>query len=366
MRSTLIVMAAALLAGACARQQPSPEPVRAVRTMLVSAETAGSTHEYAADIRARTESRVGFRVGGKVVTRHVDLGDVVRAGQVLAQLDAQDLQLGQEAAQAVLRAAQVSLDQSRADFHRFKELREQGFISAAELERRESALKAAQEQYAQARAQAGVQGNQARYATLVADAAGVVTAVEVEPGAVVAAGTPVLRLAHDGPRDAVFAVPEDRVSDVRALIGRQGAVKVRSWGHGSNTLSATVREVAAAADPVTRTFLVKADIGRPAWPLGQTATASIDEPKASGVAKLPLAAVMQHKGESAVWVVDTTSMVVRPQPVVVEGAQGNVVIVAAGLSPGQVVVTAGVHTLTPGQKVKFYREPTPALASIRR
>lgn len=363
MRPAPIIIAVAATLAACAKQAPAPEPVRAVRTAVVSADTAGGTHEYAAEIRPRTESRLGFRVGGKVVRRDANLGDTVRPGQVLAQLDAQDLQLGQEAAMATLRAAQVNLDQARTDFQRFKELRDQGFISAAELERRESALKAAQEQHAQARAQAGVQGNQARYATLLADMPGVVTGVEVEPGAVVAAGTPVLRLAHDGPRDVVFSVPEDRIAAVRGLVGHEGAVKVKLWGNGSELLPATVREIAAAADPATRTFLVKADVGRAALRLGQTATALIDLPKVAGVTKLPLPAVMQQQGRTAVWVVDPGSMTVRPQPVQVAGAEGNAVVIGGGLTPGQVVVTAGVHVLTPGQKVRFYGEPASAVAA---
>ena len=366
MRQAVFIIVASVLLAACAKKEPAPDPIRAVRTLTISAGSTSASHEYAAEVRARTESRLGFRVGGKVVRRHVNLGDSVKAGQILAQLDAQDLRLGQEAAQAQLRSAQVNLDQSSADFKRSKELREQGFISAAELERRESGLKAAQEQLAQARAQAGVQGNQAGYATLVADASGVITAVEADPGTVVAPGTPVLRLAHDGPRDVVFSIPEDRIAALRQLAGRSGAVKVKVWGEGDGAIAATVREVAAAADPVTRTFLVKADVGAAPVRLGQTATVAIDTPKIAGITKVPLAAVMQQQGKTAVWLVDPSTMTVRAQPIEVAGAEGNSIVVAAGLLPGQIVVTAGVHVLTPGLKVKFYGEPAPAVASIQR
>ncbi|MEW6704545.1 MAG: efflux RND transporter periplasmic adaptor subunit [Pseudomonadota bacterium] len=360
MRTTVlaaaVAVAAASLLAACSKPAPAPEPIRAVRTVTISPESAGGAHEFAAEVKARTESRLSFRVGGKLVRRAVDLGATVKAGQVLAQLDPQDLQLGQQAARAALTSAQAQYDQSAADFKRFKDLRDQGFISAAELERRETALKAAQAQLDQARAQAGVQSNQAAYATLVADAAGVITGVEAEPGAVVGAGTPVLRLAHDGPRDVVFSVPEDQVAAVRALAGVTGGLKAKLWGDGS-TLPATVREVAAAADPVTRTFLVKADIGRAPVRLGQTAAVHMDLPKTVGVTKLPLAAVMEVQGKTAVWLVDKASMTVRPQPIQVAGAEGNAVLVSAGLTAGQTVVTAGVHVLTPGQKVKLYVEP---------
>ncbi len=357
----VVVALTAVLAG-CSRQAPAPEPVRAVRTMTVSADSAGGSHDYAAEVRARTESRLGFRVGGKMAARQAEVGQRVRAGQVLAQLDPQDLRLAQTAAGAALQAAQVNLDLAEADFQRYQGLRAQGFISAAELDRRASTLKAAKAQLVQAQAQAGVQGNQAAYSALTATAAGVITAVEAEPGAVLAAGTPVVRLAHDGPRDVVFAVPEDVVARMRPLLGQQGALKVRLWGTQA-TLPATLREVAAAADPATRTFQVKADLGRAEVQLGQTANVVIDLPRQEGVTRLPLTAVMQQQGQTAVWLLDRASMTVRVQPVQVAGADGNTVIVASGLQPGQVVVTAGVHVLTPGQKVKLYQAGTPPAAA---
>ena len=319
----------------------------------MTADSAGGTHEYAAEVRASTESRLGFRVAGKMISRAAEIGQRIQAGQLLAQLDATDLRLGQEAALAAAQAAQVNFDLASAEFKRYKELREQNFISALELQRRQSTLQAAGAQLDQARAQAGVQANQAGYAALRATAPGVVTAVEAEVGAVLGAGTPVFRVAHDGPRDAVFAVPEDGLAGIRALQGKAGALKVRPWGTLA-TLPATVREVAAAADPVTRTYLVKADLGAAPMQLGQTVTVLIEQPRQPGVSKLPLTAVMQQQGRSAVWLLDRATMTVQLQPVTVAGADGNLVVVTAGLSPGQTVVTAGVHVLTAGQKVKLY------------
>ena len=336
--------------------------MRSVRTLTITADTAGGAQEYAGEVRARVESRLAFRVGGKMIARPVDLGDSVKAGQVLAQLDPQDLRLGQDAARATVQAARVNLVLAAADFKRFKELRDQGFISSAELERRETSLKAAKAQFEQSRAQAGVQNNQARYSTLVADTAGVVTAVEAESGAVLASGATVLRLAHDGPRDVVFAVPEDRLETRRALEGQPGALKVKLWGDGQSLLAATVREVAAAADAATRTYVIKADLGRATVKLGQTASVLVERPPVATVVKLPLAAVMEQQGKTAVWLLDTATMTVRAQPIQVAGADGNSVIVAAGLAPGQVIVSAGVHVLSPGQKVALY-SPTRVAAS---
>ena len=357
------VMVFALLLAACSRNEPAPDPVRAVRTAVIAPQSAGASWEYAGEVRARTESRLGFRVGGKISRRQADLGESVKAGQVLAQLDPQDLQLGQDAARAGVAAAQANLDQAQADFKRFKELRDQGFISSAELERRDTTLKAAQAAFDQARAQASVQGNQAAYAVLVADAKGVITGIEADVGTVVAAGAPVVRLAHDGPREVVFSVPEDKVAVIKQLASQPGRFKVRLWGAETATLEATVREIAAAADAATRTFLVKADIGNAQVRLGQTATVLVELPRTAGVTKLPLSALKEEQGRTIVWVLDRPTMTVQPQPVQVAGADGNEAVIAAGLSAGQTVVTAGVHVLSPGQKVKLYVDPSAPVAA---
>jgi RND family efflux transporter MFP subunit len=350
---SLFATACVVLLSACSKAPEAAEPVRSVRTLVVSVGSAGGVHEYAGEVKARVESRLGFRVGGKIVKRQVDLGDAVKAGAVLAQLDPQDLKLGQDSARAALGSAQAQYDLAAADYQRYQELLGQGFISAAELERRDATLKAARATLEQARAQEAVQGNQAAYASLVADAGGVITAVEAEPGQVVAAGAPVLRLAHDGPRDVVFSVPEDQQAWVRGLEGKSGALKVKLWG-SDELLPATVREVAAATDASTRTFLVKADVGKAPVKLGQTAAAIVERPRADGIVKLPLAAVFEAGGKSAVWVLDTQTMKVAAQPVQVAGADGNEVVIAAGLKPGAEVVTAGVHVLSPGQTVRRY------------
>ena len=170
-----------------------------------------------------------------------------------------------------------------------------------------------------------------------------------------------MRVAQDGPRDVVFSVPEDRVASLRQLAAVPGALKVKLWGDAGAGLPATVREVAAAADPATRTFLVKADLGAAPVRLGQTATVRLEGPAAAGVIRLPLAAVLEQQGKTVVWLLDTAAMTVRAQPIQVGGADGNSVVVAAGLQPGQVVVSAGVHVLTPGQKVRLYAEPGAAV-----
>lgn len=352
-------LVACALLSACSKQPAAPEPERAVRTLRVASGPSGSGHEYAAEIRARVESRLAFRVPGKLLSREVSLGDAVKAGQVVARIDARDLVLAKAAAEAAVAAARSNRDQAGADFKRFVELQQKGFISVAELERRDAVFKAAQAQLDQARAQADVQVNQAGYAQLLADAAGVITGVDAEPGMVLAAGSSVVRVALDGPRDVVFAVPEDQVNPLRAAAARPGALKLRLWG-SDRVVPVALREVAASADPVTRTFVVKADVGRADVKLGQSATVLLDLPLRQGVMKLPLSAVFEQQGQAMVWLLDGQGMTVKAVPVKVGGAEGNEVVIVDGVRPGQEVVVSGVHTLTPGQKVTRYVPPRAA------
>jgi len=338
--------------------------VRAVRTLVLKDAGGLIDREFSGEVKARTETRLSFRVGGKVMQRLVELGQPVRAGQALVLLDATDLRLSQDAARAGLAAAQVQVNQAQADFKRFQELRAQGFISQAELERHQTTLKAAEASAAQARAQLSVQGNQAAYSSLNATAAGVVTLVTVEPGQVVNPGEAVLTVAHDGPRDVVFAIPEDMGNAVRPLVGKMNAIKARRWGT-EVWVPATIREMAAAADPASRTLLVKADVGRADVSLGQTASVAISvAPRIQAGVHVPLQALVEFQGRSAVWVLDSASMTVKQQSVVTGDVNGNVVMVASGIKPGQEIVTAGVHVLTAGQKVRRLLDASAAASAV--
>lgn len=347
---------------ACFKKEAAPEPVRAVKLVTVGEGQIESAQEYSGDVRARVESRLGFRVAGKITRREVELGQHVKAGQVLARLDARDYQLSADAARAQLASATTQRDLAEANAKRFRTLRAQNFISAAEMERYEANLKAAQASLDQARAQLSSQSNQENYTQLLADADGVVTAVEAEPGQVVAAGTPVVRIAQDGARDAVFSVPEDRRSAIKPGQG----VKVRPWSDESRVINALVREVAASADPATRTYVVKAALQGTDLPaLGATVHVMPEGMGVSGeavgsqVIKLPTTALRQEGGNgqgTAVWLYDAASSSVKLQPVQIASADGNEAVIASGLQPGMQVVATGAHVLTPGQKVTVYRD----------
>jgi multidrug efflux system membrane fusion protein len=185
---------------------------------------------------------------------------------------------------------------------------------------------------------------------------GVVTAVEAEPGQVVTAGMPVVRIAQDGPRDVVFSVPEDKVAGIRQGSG----VTVRVWA-ANTSLSGKVHEIAASADPVTRTFQVKVALPEGDAPaLGATVYVTAEGLGRAGapVIKLPTSALRKEGAGTAVWVLDRQTMTLKSQPIQIATADGNEAVVASGLQPGMTVVSAGVHVLSPGQKVVIYREKT--------
>ena len=350
-----------VLLGGCSQPAAPKEPIRAVKVMEVGVSPFSSGYEFAGEVRAQLESRLAFRVGGKIIKRQAELGQRVKAGQVLAQLDPQDFKLVADAARAQLQVAATHRDLAAADYKRYKELKDQNFISSAELERRDTNFKAAQAQYEQAQSQLAVQANQATYASLVADVAGVVTAIEAEPGQVVTAGQPVVRIAADGVRDAVFSVPEDKVTSFKPGM----PVKIRIWTQDTQ-LSGMIREVGASADPATRTYQIKVSLGGKdtAPPLGATVYVLPQRLGGGGaeglqVIKVPTSALRREGDASAVWLLDKASMTVKSQKIQIATADGNDAVIAAGLQPGMLVVSAGVHVLSPGQKVSLYQEKKP-------
>jgi len=368
MKNLILALIAAAALSACKRPEPLEEPPRAVKLLRVAPAALRSGPEYAAEIHARIESALGFRVAGKLLQRPAQLGQGIKAGQLLAVLDAQDYQLGARAASAQVAAALTQREQAQIDLRRSQSLKAQGFVSHAEVESRQTALRAAEAALDAARAQAGVQGHQADYARLQADVDGVVVSVDAEPGQVVAAGQSVLRLAHAGARDAWLALPEDRLGQVRPGQPAQ----VRLWGQGgAQTLPARVREVAASADPLTRTYLVKVAIEGSTQPaLGATASVRLGAAAGQGVPAaihLPTTALWQHGRSSAVWIYDDASHSVKARTVEVAGLDGNEAVIAAGLRPGEEVVATGVHVLSEGQSVTRYqpRAPEPAQSAAR-
>jgi len=341
-----MVAALALLAG-CSRSGPPAEDVRPVRALTLATGAVGSSAEFSGDVRPRYESRLGFRVGGKISARKVDVGTVVKRGQVLMQLDPQDLRLGQVQAQANLRAAQTNYELARADMKRYQDLRSQNFVSQAVLDQKVAAAHSAQASMEAARAASREQANQTGYASLESDTDGVVTGIDAEVGQVVQAGTPVVRVARTDEKEVVIGVPEDQVDELRNV----SDVKVRLWADPDRSITGKIREVSPVADPATRTYTVKVAIpARDDIRLGMTAVVQLAHAGAGSAIRVPLSALYQNKGATSVWVIENGA--VRLVPVQVGGVSGNDVLLAGGVKPGQTVVTAGVNLLKPGQKVK--------------
>lgn len=318
---------------ACSEAPPPAAVIPVVKTLVVGETAADSVRSYSGEVRARRETTLAFRVGGKIVERRVDTGAAVKAGQALARLDAADLalQAGQAEAQHTLAAAEA---------RRYRDLRARNFVSQAALDARETALQAAEAQAALAR-------NQAAYAVLRADRDGIIAQVLAEPGQVVSAGQGVFRLAEAGEIEVAIAVPETQL----AGLAPGAAAEVRLWT-GREPLSGRLRELSAVADPATRTYAARVSLvaAGAAPALGSTATVRFTQAPRPGLV-IPLSAVFQQGGGHAVWLVgaDATATL-RPVEVAAYGDDGA--LIAAGLAAGERIAAAGVHKLTAGQQVR--------------
>jgi RND family efflux transporter MFP subunit len=309
------------------------------------------------------ESRVGFQVAGRITSRSVEVGQRVQRGQTLAALDAADYQLGATAARAQVESAKVDRDQQRVDYKRFEDLARQGFISGADLERRKAQLDAAEARYNAAVAQADVSGNQAGYSTLKAPTAGVITAVEAEVGQVVTAGQAVVRIAQTEEKEVAIALPESRLEILRRI----PEVKVTLWA-GEGELRGRVREIAPLADAATRTYPARITLinAPPNVALGMTATVRFEVPLPQPLVTLPLQALLREGDSTYVWLLEQGSQQVKKSRIEVADVAGNDVVIRSGVMPGATVVTAGVHLLKEGQKVRVLEAeagPTPATAT---
>lgn len=346
MKKPLCLALLAFVLAACSEAPPPPAPLKVVRTLIVGAGNTANARTYPGEVHARHETTLGFRIPGKVVARLVDAGNVVKAGQPLARLDAADagLQTAQAGAQAAL---------ARAEAKRYRELRARNFVSQAALDVRETALTAAE-------AQAGLARNQAAYATLVADRTGVIAAVLAEPGQVVAAGQPVFRLAPDGEREVAISLPETEVA--RFAVGLPAEVSLWAQGKAAPALAGKIREITPLADPLTRTYAVRVALpgADPRLPLGLTASVRFPGVKpADGTAlHLPLTAVFQQGAQMAVWIVGADNTL-SLRPVTVAGLSDDGARITAGLTAGERIVAIGVHKLSAGEKVRL-AEPAKA------
>jgi len=354
--SALSTASVVMLLAAC--RPPEAEPMllgaRPVRTVVAERHEAGTPITLTGRIEAEDEVSLAFRISGRILESDVKLGDSVTAGQVVARLESQNELNGLRTAKANLAAAQAQLTQARNQFERQDTLLGQGWTTRANHDQATQALQTAQAQLDAAEAQLKTAHDLVSFTELKADAPGVLTAVGPGPGEVVQAGQMIVKLARKDGRDAVFDVPAQllrsgtRDPEITVMLSEDGAVRARG----------RVREIAPQADPVTRTFAVKVGLTDPpaAMRLGATVTGRTYG-EANAAIELPASALTRFNQHPAVWIVDPASNAVTMRNVDIIRYDQAVVAISGGLDVGDIVVTAGVQALHPGQKVRLLGSP---------
>ena len=346
------VLAIALLVVGCGRKEEAKiESVRPVVSMTVGMADGSVGATYSGEIQARYQSKLGFRVSGKIVERFVEVGGHVSRGQVLMRLDPEQEVLRAEVDTAQLEAARSRAAQNRIDLERTERLFSKRFASQAELDQQRLALAQSEAQLKAALAQQQLALNQQSYTRLVADRSGVITAIHAEVGQVVSGGQPVLVLAGDGEREVVVSIPESRVAEIRSA----KAMSVSLWARSGKSYRGKLRELAPDTDSVTRTYMARITVLDPdaELRLGMTASVFTPDVDAASAIRLPLTAIHNKDGQPLVWVVDRATSQVATRAVKLGTAQNDAVLITQGLSIGETVVTVGVHMLYAGQKVRI-------------
>ncbi len=341
---------AALTAG-CSREAELVLPdIRPVRTVTVEKQDLGDTVQLTGHVRARDEASLGFRIGGRMIERLVNLGDRVQPGQTIAKLEPLDELNALRSAQAALNSANGIVTRTRNDFERQQTLLRQGHTTRVRFDQAQQELQTAESKVKDAQAQLQIAQDRVSFTELKADGAGVITAVAAEPGEVVQAGRTIVQVARDGGRDAVFDVPAGILraapGDTEVTVSLADDPRVQATGN--------VREVAPQADPVTRNFQVKVGLENPpsAMRLGSTVTGNARLPSAPVIA-VPASALTKYDNKPAVWVVDKAASTVAIRTVEVKRHEPSSVVISNGLDNGDIVVTAGVQALYPGRKVRL-------------
>jgi membrane fusion protein, multidrug efflux system len=347
----IALIPALLLLSACLPQAESsapppeeaPRPVQVARIAHLPGEAGPA---FTGTLRARREADVAFRAGGRIAERLVDLGAEVHAGQPVFRLDARDLELALAAAEAEVLSAEASATQAAAEAGRSRQLLAAGHVARAFHEARDATARAAAQRLAAARAQRDLALNRLDYATLRAPGAGLVTAILAEAGQVVAEGTPVLRLADPSELEVLVQLPEDRIGTAQATL--------RFWARPDAALPATLREVAASADPVLRTYAARFALAdAPDWArLGMTATVTLGAEAATApLARIPLGALHDRGAGPMVWRLAPDGTVAA-QPVTVVALTGQSATIRAELPEGTAIVAMGAQLLMPEARVR--------------
>ena len=345
----ILALPTVLWLSGCSTHAEVQDPIRPAIVARPQSAAAESGTLYSGDIKARYESALGFRVGGKIRQRHVDVGAHVKAGDLIAELDPQDLHLQAGSARAALAAADADLATAKSERTRYEALRGKNFVSETQFDAVDNRLKAAAARATEARAALNVAQNQAGYSELRADHDGVITSMMAEAGQVVAPGQSIATLARDGEREVEISVPESRIADYK----KDQAAMIELWAEAGKHLSGTLREITPEADATTRTFRVRVALGENsgAAKLGQTARVFFAGTELESAHLIPLSALYEHEGKPAVWILDTKTRQVHIKPVTVSAYREQGVVLKDGLDSQDWIVAAGVHKLREGQSV---------------
>jgi len=358
MKNRLFALASLILLSGCDKPVPEAQPPRPALVMVVGAKAAANPMALVGEVRPRYESNQGFRIAGKIIERRVEVGSLVKKGQIIARLDASDAHLNAMAALSDVHAAEADHALAVAEVMRQRQLFAKKFISASALDIREAELKKARARLAQVKAQANVSDNQAQYTHLTADRDGVVTMIRAEPGQVIEAGEVVAKIAGTKEMEVLVSVPESRITEVRL----NAAVTLKMWADRQKSYTGVIREIAPAADSVTRVFNVRVTIrdADESVKLGMTAGVKFTQPNERQAAEflIPNSALTELDGKKIVWVIDADRA--QPREVVVAGLfREDGVVIASGLQAGDKIAIAGVHTLILNQQVKPVIEAAP-------
>jgi membrane fusion protein, multidrug efflux system len=341
----------ALIASGCEREaKVEAAPPRPVRAIVVEKTELGRSVALTGQILAEKEISLAFRIGGRILSRMVDTGDPVAPDQVVAKLDPQNELNALRSARAALTAAEGRLVQESAQFDRQKHLLDRGFTTRVLFDQAQQAFTTAQAQVDDAKAQLEIAEDRVSYTELKAGVNGTITARRAEAGEVVQAGQPVFQVARDTGWDAVFDVPAQIIREAPP----DATIALALSDDPSVTANGRVRQVDPQADPVTRTFKVRVSVNDPpaAMRLGATVTGRMEMDSGKGFA-VPASALTSVDRDPAVWIVDPTSLTVKLQPVEILRFDPGTVVLASGVEGGELVVTAGVQALHPGQKVRL-------------
>ncbi|MFO1083647.1 MAG: efflux RND transporter periplasmic adaptor subunit [Reyranellaceae bacterium] len=334
-----------------ASRASAAEPiVRPVRVAEIVYHQRSRSLVLAGTVVPRVETTLGFRVAGKIVARVVDVGTAVKAGDLIAELDPADYRLAVDNARAALASTEADHVRAKADHERYVNLRGSTAFSPQTLDQRLSIAATALARVEQAKSQLSSAENNLAYTALRADAPGVVTAVNAEVGQVLAQGQGVVKIAHTNELEILVGVPEHKLK----LVRQAESASFELWSDPGKRYVAKLRELSPSADPVTRTYPARFTVvDAPEFiGLGMTATLAFERPDAKPVAEVPLSAIFQQGTQPAVWVVDRASSTVELRPVTIARWRDDTAAIASGVNAGEMIATAGVHKLEPGQKVK--------------